>query len=379
MSEIEEHSGAETPEGAVGAADDAVSADRDAPAPERAPKPDSSRTESKGGALLATVALLLAGIAMATAGYLWWQTKLETSSSARDAGEQQRELDALREDLRVLRGELANAQESGAQARTQMSAELQALAGLEPRLNTAEQAISSLTGSSASARRAWIEAEVVYLLQIANTRLRLASDVEASVAALEAADERLRVLDQPRLLEVRDALAADLQALRSLPRLDTAGIALKLGALAGQVDRLPLKNALPGDDAATAGGGDQTAGWSRAKAVLSGALKNMVSVRRADEAVIPLLAPKDEFLLRRNLELQLLSARLAALRADTENYDESLRDAKRWLSDYFDGEHTTVSTAITTIESLQSERVDIVAPDISGSLSLLRQLTVRAE
>lgn len=351
----------------------------DGPEHEPALTRPSAGTTARSGTLIPMVAVLLSIIALAISGYLWWQIMQGESTTTRRTTEIRNAVDELGEKQRTLSKELENSREYSNGERLQLTGRLDELSGLGPRLKTAEQAIRSLSGSSLSARQAWLEAEAAYLMQIANTRLRLAQDIDTSVAALEAADERLRVLSQPRLLEVRDHVASEIQALRALPKLDTAGVALKLGALASDVDRFPLKNALPGiqDDGQEVP--QQEAGWDRAKAVVSGALKNMVSVRRADEAILPLLAPKDEFLLRRNLELQLLTARLAAVKADSGNYSQSLHEAKRWLNDYFDTENTAVAAAIDTIAALETEKVELDMPDISGSLNRLRQLTIRGE
>jgi len=340
------------------------------------PPPEST---GRTGTLISLLAVLLAIAAATMSGYLWWQTMEGKSAAKRAAAEVKDDTKELRKDVKDLSKKLKDSKTRGDDEHQQLDGRIDELTRMGPRLKAAEQAIDTLSGSALSARQAWLEAEAEYLMQIANTRLRLAQDVETSVAALEAADERLRGLDQPRLLEVRDLLAAEIQTLRALPKLDTQGVALKLGALATEVDRFPLNNALPEKDQDGSASPEGEAGWERAKAVVSGALKDMVSVRRAEEAVVPLLAATDEFLMRRNLELQLLTARLAALKADSANYEQSLADAKRWLREYFDTEDTAVTAAIDAITMLETEQVALAVPDISGSLDLLRQLTIRGE
>jgi len=99
----------------------------------------------------------------------------------------------------------------------------------------------------------------------------------------------------------------------------------------------------------------------------------MVSIQRDDSDITPLLAPEDRYFLYRNLELQLESARLAALRADKANYVESLSAANRWLNSRFDETSPAVQSAIATLAELNEIEVAPEQPDISGSLSALRR------
>ena len=345
--------------------------------PEQAPA--AGTPPAARGGLLSLAAIILAIVAAGTSGYVWWQTMEGRSAAEDSAAKAKDDNKEIRKDVKQLREKLKDSDKSQEDEDQELTNRIDELSGMAPRLQAAEQAIDSLSGSALTARRAWLEAEAEYLMQIANTRLRLAQDVPTSVAALEAADERLRGLNEPRLLAVRDLVATEIQTLRALPELDTQGVALQLGALAAEVDRLPLKNALPEAQQGGAENPEQEAGWDRAKAVVGGAFKDMVSVRKVEDSVVPLLAATDEFLMRRNLELQLLTARLAALKADSENYQQSLRDAERWLTRYFDADDAAVSAAIETVATLETAQVAVDVPDISGSLNLLRQLAVRGE
>ena len=83
-------------------------------------------------------------------------------------------------------------------------------------------------------------------------------------------------------------------------------------------------------------------------------------------------APEEVFFLRRNIELQLEVARLAALRGEAATFSESLRSARRWLSKWFDVENSSVASAIETLTRLESQDIKPALPDISTSLRALR-------
>jgi uroporphyrin-3 C-methyltransferase len=101
----------------------------------------------------------------------------------------------------------------------------------------------------------------------------------------------------------------------------------------------------------------------------------MVSVRRTDATDAALLAPGERWFLYRNLELELESARLAALQGDRANYQQSLASARRWLETRFDRNDAGVQSALDALAELQSVEFIATWPDISGSLTELRRAT----
>ncbi len=239
-----------------------------------------------------------------------------------------------------------------------------------------EQAIESANTDNRAARREWLLAETEYLLQTANTALQMANDPNAALAALRGADERLQSLADPGLTATREVLSDEIAALEALPRPDIQGIALTLGSLAARVELLPLvAGAEERYDEAGSGEAPQEPGWRRAAGAFKSALGGMVSVQKDDADIAPLLAPQQRFFLYRNLELQLESARLAALRADNANYSESLSAATRWLNNRFDVSQPAVGSALATLEELAQTDVAPERPNIAGSLSALREVT----
>jgi uroporphyrin-3 C-methyltransferase len=105
-------------------------------------------------------------------------------------------------------------------------------------------------------------------------------------------------------------------------------------------------------------------------------VSGVVSVRRSDEAVRPLIAPEAQYFLRANLALQLQAARIALLRGQQTLYDQSLDDAASWLNRYYDTNSTPVRSALQTVSEARQNVMPVSLPDISGSLRLLREYRV---
>jgi uroporphyrin-3 C-methyltransferase len=105
----------------------------------------------------------------------------------------------------------------------------------------------------------------------------------------------------------------------------------------------------------------------------------VVSVRRTEEALKPLIAPEAQYFLRANLALQLQAARLAILRGEESIFQKSLDDAATWIREYYDTESIPVQSALQTIADIRDSVFSVSVPDISESLRLLRQFNALAD
>ena len=210
-------------------------------------------------------------------------------------------------------------------------------------------------------------------MQIANAQLQLAGNPHLAGLARSFADERLLQLADPALTEVRRALADEMRAMDVMEKPDIEGVTLTLASLASVVDSLPLRQEVDVSDSETGGIDPELSGLDRALASLKRAVRDVVSVRRTDEAAAPLTAPDAVYFLRANLALQLQAARLALLRSEKEIFEQSLDDAATWLSRYYDTDGAPVQSALETIAEIRDGMFSISPPDISASLRLLRQ------
>ncbi len=370
--DVPAESAAETPEPSP--ARSAALDEKDAPA-EPAPLPTAK--EKKSGRGLAALALLLALAAAAGSAYLWWQSQTQGNETNTEFLDAQARTDS---DIRSLRTELASRDDQLSDLLSDQQGLALQLGGIEElnlRVQNMESELESMRGVSTSARRNWVMAEASYFLQAANASLQLNRNVSSALSALVAADDRLASLSDPALLSVRSMIASERQALSSLPQTDTTGIALALGNLAARAGTLRTKTDNPGSYATSPGQAAEEAegqGLERAKRVLGDAVKSLVTVRRTDQQASALLAPEEEFFLARNLELQLLTARLALLNEQPELFRQSIATSLEWLATFFDPEAPEVADAVVTLKQIEAAPVQISLPDISRSLALLRAI-----
>jgi len=348
----------------------------DIPAPPPPPRGRSS--------FVAWLAFLLALVALAISGYVAWQNRASSVDEASNAaaitalsGDLREAVDSLRASQREALAERDEVARQTSQRidslRRELDEVLRQNESVAPRLGALEEAISSLQGVSAGARDTWMLAEAEYYMQIANAQLQLAGNPGNATLALNFAAERIREMANPALGEVRRVLTQELQALESMERADLEGMTFTLASLADRVESLPLDQNVDVPDDEPAPVDPELSGFRRALASMKHAFGDIVSVRRTDEAVMPLLSPDAAYFLRANLELKFQAARLALLRGEQGVFEQSLDDAADWLREYYDADSSAVASALDTISALRDESVSVTPPDISGSLQLLRQ------
>ena len=260
----------------------------------------------------------------------------------------------------------------------QMERRVQLYESLPGRMDNVEDTMTAIRGISTGVRDTWLLAEAEYYMQIANAQLQLAGNPHLARLALLQADERIRQLANPALTNIRRTLATELQALESMDRSDIEGITLTLASLADVVESLPLRSDVTPTAADAVEHGEELSGYDRAVESLRSTMSGVVSVRRTDENIRPLIAPESAYFLRANLALQLQTARLALLRSEKTVFQQSLDDAASWLGEFYDPDSAQVQGAQKTISEIRESMIDIETPDISESLRQLRQYSALA-
>lgn len=344
---------------------------------------------SSGGKALAVIALILAVAAASVTGYLWYQVQVEQRLSQNQALADIRDavstanvnVTALEKDFNALREQQ---RDLIARIDSQVEARLDELSSQQENLAQRSEALSdSIEKVYEDLDRSldsWALEEVEQLLRIANHSLQLSSDVSTAVAGLELADKRLEELANPALLPVRERVADNITALKSLEAVDTAGLSLRLSGMAAKVEDLPLDQTTQRPIAGMAGDRDSAAGsdgdsseWLRAGGELLADLKKLVRIQNIEKPAKPLLTPDQRYFLYNNLRLMFSGAQIAALRRDTATFQANLEQSASWMREYFDTGHQGVQQLLDDIENMSRLELSPELPDISGSLNELRQ------
>ncbi len=255
-----------------------------------------------------------------------------------------------------------------------------AIKQLEQKQSEQSDALASLYRDKQGSNEDWAIAEVEYLLIIAMHRLLLEEDVMTALAAMEAADLRLKGLGDPGLLPVRKQLATDMNQLRSVNQADIAGMAIYLADMIDLSADLPLKSevitkanvTLSADENQVDESVDVDPVWKKVPRQLWQEIKSLIVIKRTGEAKQVLLLPDEEYFLIQNLRLELESARLSVLRADSGNLNASIVLIQSWLRQYFDTNDSAVINVREALDQMQAIELKPAMPDISSSVESLR-------
>ena len=349
------------------------------PVPKTPPAPAAPKPRGRKGLWFTLVLTLGVALAAASAfGLLWWQQRQSEAAMARADSAAALSVDEIRSAVESLEEDVGTLQRSDA-AQLEASGRFGAnVDELSIRFEALQSRVDDYQGISGNARRRWLLAEAEHYLSLGNAELALGGHWETAIIALELADDALRQLADPVFARVRQQISADLQTLRSAELVDVEGLSYTLGRLAGRVDELPMGAAVPANLIADPQGlANVESGWNRVWLSIKGAISGMISVERSDASESPALTAREQSLIRRQLELELEMARLGLLRNQSQVFRAAVEAAADLLTRHFDVSGQAVQSAVTLLEEMAQLDIAPARPDISGSLSLFRELAAR--
>jgi uroporphyrin-3 C-methyltransferase len=213
--------------------------------------------------------------------------------------------------------------------------------------------------------------EVEQTLNLASQQLALAGNVQSALAALQLTDAKLARLDRPRFAPLRRALTADMDRLKAVPYVDVAGLAGKLDTAIASVDALPLAHdeRVPEAEAGVAAASAPATAWQRFWRGLWNDAKGMVRVEVSDRPAAPLLLPSQQYFLRENLRLRLLSARNALLARNDASFRSDVKAADAWVRQFFDVRAKPVQAVLASLAQLKATSMPATLPELTQSLA----------
>ena len=276
------------------------------------------------------------------------------------------------------------------------------------------------------------------LVTLASQQLRLASNVNNAVMALETALSTLVRADRPRFAAVRRAISADLDRLRSVPLIDVSALSVRLETLATLIGRAPLlvpdaavpkvaaisvatppvstaqpdatspdvakpptaqsataqSGAIATADTMQAGASAsatapadgawwdsawrKTAVWSKAVAVFAAKeLASVVSIQRVTDANALLMSPEQGAQLRANLRTRVLTAQMALLMHQPSVWRAEIASIEASLAARYDPKAVDTVAALRLVRELAAVPVSAALPDMSDSIAALEAVRLQ--
>ena len=246
---------------------------------------------------------------------------------------------------------------------------------LESRLSETQNqrlALEALYLELSRSRDERVLAEVEQILLAGSQQLQLAGNLKAALIALESADSRLQRADSAQFTGLRRAIARDIERLKSAPFVDVVGMSVRLDALAHQVDGMPLAMYERPAEAPPKPVPQNEAVLVRMAREAWQDLRSLVRIQRIDAEEVPLVTPSQQYFLRENLRLRLLSARIGLLARDETSFKADVRSAQDWLKRYYDVRDKQVTAALASLRQLSDMQVSIDLPNALESMDAVR-------
>lgn len=262
------------------------------------------------------------------------------------------------------------------------------------------------------------------LVTLASQQLRLASNVNNAVMALETALSTLVRADRPRFAAVQRAISADLDRLRSVPLIDVGTLSVRLETLSTLIGRAPLlvpdaavpqvaaisasasqapvapsaaaqaavttahaappgasaivSNEPPTSEAWWDSAWRQSVLWSKAVAVfVAKELASVVSIQRVSDASALLMSPEQGTQLRANLRTRVLTAQMALLMHQPSVWRAEIASIEASLAARYDPKAVDTVAALRLVRELASASVVASLPDMSDSIAALEAVRVQ--
>lgn len=260
------------------------------------------------------------------------------------------------------------------QSDARMRADIKSLREIPAQVSELGQNVAELRSRTDAPQRSWVRAEALYLLELADRRLRLEHDVATAIVAMESADARLATVTDPDVAEVRRLLAVELTALRAVPVPNLPDVISRLTVLETVSATLPVLGVPVASARRTPQVEPKVSGLDRALRRLNQAVHDLFSLRRVQPANVRLVTAEEESLRRQHLQLLLFGARIAVMQQDRAAYVQSLRATDAWLAEFFDGKSPEVKSARTEAGALAAIDIDPARPESGAAAKLLRRV-----
>jgi len=340
-------------------------------------------------------AVLILSVAAAGAGWMAWNTQQRVDTLQKELVRRQSESQGQSTEARIL---AKQAQDMSREAAARTTLLETRLAEVALQRTQVEELIKTLSLSRDENLVADIEAG----LRVATQQATLTGSAEPLIAALQSADERLARAHQPRLDNIRRAVAKDLDRVRATRIADLSSLTIRLDEAARLVDEVPLLNqpemvmapaqtvetskapatkvagkgkataaaqaASTASDPSPATWGGHVLDWTKGAAqTVWNETRGLIRLTRINRPEGMLVSPDQAFFLRENIKLRLLNARLALLSRQTPVAQADLQNILTTVPRYFDmaSRKTQLLQSMLNDVSTQSQQTAMPRPDDS--------------
>ena len=349
-----------------------------------------------GGRSLGSMFLILMTVVVSVAAlassYLTWQS---FSGLRAAVGQRMQSAEAEVTPLRELSSETAG----------RLNALQSRLSGAEQRiseLNLQRTQLEELMLSVSRSRDETLVQDLGSALRFAVQQAQLMGNPQPLIAALQVGIERIEAAANPRLAGVRDAMKNDLDVMQTETNTDVSLVVRDLARLTRDVNKIAMRDTAPPTDRTVTSDADTSAAPSPAIGLATDPASTTVAPSLLDQAVTSvssvwhslsqafvaqasqlvrvravaptdelMLSPENAWVLRENLKLRLLSARLAVLSGQKQTALADISAVLQGIALYADPAAPSVVGLVGDLQQLQTTIAALHVPIPQSTLAAL--------
>ena len=349
-----------------------------------------------GGRSLGSMFLILMTVVVSVAAlassYLTWQS---FSGLRAAVGQRMQSAEAEVTPLRELSSETAG----------RLNALQSRLSGAEQRiseLNLQRTQLEELMLSVSRSRDETLVQDLGSALRFAVQQAQLMGNPQPLIAALQVGIERIEAAANPRLAGVRDAMKNDLDVMQTETNTDVSLVVRDLARLTRDVNKIAMRDTAPPTDRTVTSDADTSAAPSPAIGLATDPASTTVAPSLLDQAVMSvstvwhslsqafvaqasqlvrvravaptdelMLSPENAWVLRENLKLRLLSARLAVLSGQKQTALADISAVLQGIALYADPAAPSVVGLVGDLQQLQTTIAALHVPIPQSTLAAL--------
>ena len=325
--------------------------------------PKSKNEPTSTSNLLGSLALGLSTIAVATSGWLYFQsTQTTLPQDVQQLIAQQNTLSSKLSSNTLNQSQLSELTKKVSLSEQMIQSQKEQLVAQQTLQNEKLQSLQAkLNRLSNTTKEDWKLAEAEYLIRLANQRLLLEADSSGAATLLSNADDILNELEDPIVFATRKALAKDIQALKSINQFDLEGAYLQLNALYDSVASLPQREPSKEWQTNTSetlpeNTDSESASVSSVKSALDSfwaSIRSLVVINYNHKPIKALLPPAEYQQLITGLQLQLEVAQVALIKGEPAIYQQALSRVAKATTEHFETQSNTVTTFLASLTALQ--------------------------
>ena len=241
-------------------------------------------------------------------------------------------------------------------------------------LKNQRMAMDSLYRNLSTSKLVWTLGEIEHALVITEQQLSFSGDMGVALKTLQKVRLIIDRSGIPELVELRPLIMAEIGRIKQLQSFDLLSLSERLVDISNQVGEFPLKTLAVNDDRRndenlTEVQADQEKSFI---AIVVESLGALIRIDRYTTNSSLVLDQEQEFIVKENIKVRLLLARLALFIGNREMFKNDIEMADKLIDEFFDSGSDKVNAVRNILADLNSQKYQWEKPSIQLLIDKIR-------